>query len=293
MPIDPKRVRRTTAAMDRDITARVTTFQSALADVWGSLRRRIVELTNTLEAQGGRIQSTAINLGVARRVAADMQRWLAEAGADDLLRGAIDDMGDLSRYRGVGQSVVGRTETNTAWSSANLDAFRQVKMAELAEIPAAAVRAVEQVLLKGIVSAQDRAELINELAGLLDTSLPRATTVYDTALSEYTRLAVVGNARGTDDEAFLFDGPIDAKMRPFCAERVGKVFSRAEIDGMDNGQLDNTLLTGGGYNCRHTWIPVPEDDPLNAKSGTGEYADDTYAEDVAHADQVAARKGGA
>ena len=25
---------------------------------------------------------------------------------------------------------------------------------------------------------------------------------------------------------------------------------------MNNGQIDNVFLTGGGYNCRHTWMEV-------------------------------------
>jgi hypothetical protein len=39
-------------------------------------------------------------------------------------------------------------------------------------------------------------------------------------------------------------------------EHVGKVYTRAEIDAMDNGQIDNVFLTGGGYNCRHVWMEV-------------------------------------
>jgi hypothetical protein len=78
------------------------------------------------------------------------------------------------------------------------------------------------------------------------------------------------NADGTDDELFVYVGPFDKKNREFCEERVGKVFSRTEIDAMDNGQLPDVFITGGGYNCRHTWKRVSIlDDELRALAGTG------------------------
>lgn len=292
MPLDPKKARTQSAQLDRDIGRRVEAFTDALADAWGAVRRRIVVLTDALDAEQGRLQSTAVNLGAARKIASELQRELAARGVGDLIQGAVDDMGDLAKYRGIGQTTVRRVEAATAWSAGNLEAFRTLKLAELADIPDTVVRQVERVILNGIVSAQSRSTLINELTDLLDTSLPKATTLYDTALSEYSRLVVTATARGTSDEAFLFDGPIDAKLRPFCAERVGKVFTRAEIDAMDNGQLPNTLISGGGYNCRHTWIPLDEQDTLNAKANTGEYADPLYAEDLANAQRVAGLKGG-
>ena len=130
------------------------------------------------------------------------------------------------------------------------------------------------------MGAQDRGELLNELLAELELSLPQARTIYDTALSEFSRIAVTSTATGASDEAFLYSGPIDGLTRPFCLELVGKVYRRSEIDAMDNGQLDNTLITGGGYNCRHTWLPVPPGDDLEALAGTGDYADPSYAEDA-------------
>jgi hypothetical protein len=192
-------------------------------------------------------------------------------------------MGALAQYQGLGQTRVMRVQREAAWSAETLEAFHDMKLRELLQVPAEVMQTVEQTILRGIVGAQDRAELLNELLQELELTLPQVRTIYDTALSEFSRIAVTSTATGAADEAFLYDGPIDALMRPFCAERVGKVYSRAEIDAMDNGQLDNTLITGGGYNCRHTWIPLDAENAMAATADTGEYADPQYAEDVAAA----------
>jgi len=47
-----------------------------------------------------------------------------------------------------------------------------------------------------------------------------------------------------------------AGARPFCRERVGKVYSIDEIRGMSNGQGLAVEYFCGGWNCRHRWVAV-------------------------------------
>lgn len=289
MPIDPQKARAQAAALDRDITRQVAAFEADLYDVWRLLRERIVQITNQLIAEGGRVISTRVNLGIARAAARELEATLAASGYAGLVEDALTTMGALGKYQGLGQTTVARVERAAAWTADSLDAFRQMKLTALLDVPAEVIRQVEQTLLRGVVGAQGRAELLNELLAQLDVSLPQARTIYETALSEFSRIAVTSTSTGEAGEAFLYSGPIDGLTRPFCLERVGKVFVRSDIEQMDNGQLDNTLITGGGYNCRHTWLPVPPDDPLEDLAGTGRYADPAYAQDVQDAEAARAR----
>ena len=159
MPINPKQVRIQSAALDREITAMVGDFERELARVYVQLRERIVFLTNELIAKGGRVASVAVNLGIARAAARELEAVLVEAGYGDLVAGALDVMGDLAKYQGLGQTMVARVERAAAWSGETLDAFRQLKLNELLEVTAGTMRRVEQTLLRGIVGAHraDRA----------------------------------------------------------------------------------------------------------------------------------------
>ena len=111
----------------------------------------------------------------------------------------------------------------------------------------------------------------------------------DTAASVLNRIAAAFSATGRDHETFLYSGPIDGRLRPFCAERVGRVFSRKAIDAMDNGQLPNVYLTCGGHQCRHTWLPVPHGPGYEGLVDSGQFVEPGYAEDVARVHEARAR----
>lgn len=60
---------------------------------------------------------------------------------------------------------------------------------------------------------------------------------------------------------FRYSGPADDVTRPFCISKIGKAYSRDEIDKLDNGQTGpgTALIACGGYNCRHRWAAVSPD----------------------------------
>ena len=123
----------------------------------------------------------------------------------------------------------------------------------------------------GVLGLRPTVELVQDIADLLDISTKRARTVYDTAVSTFSRQVAQVGTTGEPSEPFIYVGPVDGKVREFCLDHVGKVYSRARIDDMDNGQLPNVFLTGGGYNCRHQWRRVSRlDTELLALVDTGE-----------------------
>ena len=63
-------------------------------------------------------------------------------------------------------------------------------------------------------------------------------------------------AKSSRNRAYIYVGPIDERTRDWCLSRVGRVFTRAQIDAMDNGQIPDPFTTGGGYNCRHKFVEV-------------------------------------
>lgn len=126
--------------------------------------------------------------------------------------------------------------------------------------------AVWRTVMRGLFTQQDVNDLLDDLADALDVELSEARTLYDTTVNVFGRQVEAMKAQ--PDDVFAFLGPADVKMRPFCRSRVGKVFTRAEIDSMDNGQLPNVFLTGGGFNCRHQFIAVSQLSELRALVGT-------------------------
>lgn len=55
---------------------------------------------------------------------------------------------------------------------------------------------------------------------------------------------------------YAYVGPIDNKNREFCEDLLSgtNLYTRAQIDAMDNGKTGNAFVTGGGPGCRHWFM---------------------------------------
>ena len=102
-------------------------------------------------------------------------------------------------------------------------------------------------------------ETIKNLASVIEkTELKRyAGTYANTAYMQFNRTVNAVTADQTGWNNYLYSGPIDGKIRPFCAKYIGETDSKENIMQMDNEQTSNVLIDGGGYNCRHKWCNVP------------------------------------
>jgi hypothetical protein len=103
--------------------------------------------------------------------------------------------------------------------------------------------------------------LVETLTDKFETTIAKARTLADTSMSTFYRTATDRAFRAIEKDQkqetrYIYAGPDDKLTRPFCQRLVesGKSYTRAEIDRMNNGQLPNTFLTGGGWNCRHSWL---------------------------------------
>ena len=81
-------------------------------------------------------------------------------------------------------------------------------------------------------------------------------TDLNTSMQGFSRSVNLMKADEVGIELFLYAGPDDSLTRPFCDERVNRVFTREEIEAWDNEQGLPADIYLGGYNCRHELVPV-------------------------------------
>lgn len=276
-----------------------TGFAEELADILRRIERRLPGLL--AETAQGRVgaATTAARLAGLRR---QLRQILTEAGYDDLIDVALTSGLDASLraiaatspayQRAVQFSSAGRAGAFQATLRALIDVGRQ----DLLQQGAVLSQQVWRAAARGYLAAQPPAVIIDELSRVLQRSHAQAATLYDTAISTIQRVTVqtivplrvevVGpDAPETPplltagdilprpaDQLYWYSGPADGLVRPFCREHLGKVYTKAEIDALDNGQLGNVFLTAGGYNCRHLWMPISRFSELADLHGTGERA---------------------
>lgn len=102
---------------------------------------------------------------------------------------------------------------------------------------------------------RDMVSIIKGDAGRLGIIESHFQTNANTAFAEFDRSLSGQLAEKYGMNHAIWSGPRMTTSRPFCLARKGKVFSRAELQAMDQlkwqGKVpgQSTLLSAGGYNC--------------------------------------------
>lgn len=251
--------------------AMTASFARDLQQVLRLATQKARRLIRQLDKDGPR-EAAQQALGRAIQLQRDLARLLDDAGYHQLVTEAVDaPLDKLADSVLKASSIANKAATLSAFDVEALAAFKELRLADLFDVADDVGRALWRTVLDGVLSVRPTDDLITDVEDLIDASWNVARTVYDTAVSTYSRQVDHLHATGQPDEAFLYVGPVDGKARPFCLDRVGKVYSRAQIDRMDNGQLPNVMVTGGGYNCRHAFKRVSVlDDELQRLADTDE-----------------------
>lgn len=247
-------------AAEREATLQdhlVLQFETELEGVVRRADRLIGSLVRSLDSEDGQLVKTRASLGRAVRMRKDLTAAMTKAGFRDLADKAISDRFDaLAASVLQTSSIAAKAAELTPIHVNSIVALKELRLANLLDWSQAVATDAWRITVDGVLGLRHVDDLVADLGRTLDTSLPKARTLYDTAVSTFSRQVDLLKSTGEATELFYYAGPLDSITRPFCKARIGKVFDRAEIDQMNNGQLPNPLVTGGGYNCRHAFKRV-------------------------------------
>jgi hypothetical protein len=229
--------------------------------------RTLTDLRESLQLDNaGRIRVTPANQRVLRRVAARFMDNLGEMGVDRLIRAFV---GSYPNSLPVFQETLATVSKQAplrpiAWRPSDERALLAVQGSSekviRSAVEVAAKNAEREALLA--IGGHPFRTLAEILAERFQETLGRAETLARSSMATYYRTL---NARGIErieeelpsdlEPMYGYLGPYDKLTRPFCRKLLDAddEYTRGEVEAMDNGQLPNPLLTGGGYNCRHTW----------------------------------------
>jgi hypothetical protein len=251
------------------LTDRVTTaFERELMDVYRNLERQLRALVNEATDL---TRTQVIRVSRVATLRKQIRQALEDAGFDALLLSAtdagLDRLAEAALQSSLGQDVAAMLTT----LEPRIAALKATVLTDLLEQPEAVAHQIWKGVTQGVFSARKPAEILADLGEQIDDTVPHIRTLYDTAVSVYSRqVESLTSDAENPDALYLYTGPVDGLMRPFCREQAGKVYRRADIDDLDNGQLPNTFLTAGGYNCRHGWTALGRFSELRDLAGTGE-----------------------
>ena len=237
-----------------------------------------------------------IRAGVLAAELQEIEEFVDAAGMDkarETLRGGIAELAGLSEQRLDVQGVSGAIGAlDTVSAEALLGNYLENLDETLRRtIDSRAALRIREGLSNnlGLMSIEDSVELI---VAQEEISASAARTEANTRMAEADRFATDVTRRSVDPEgkAFLlaYLGPTTGdnpavKVRPFCSHLVGKAFPVDQFNKLNNQQLSHPRTSGGGYNCRHSVVPVLDSDSVIKRMGItrGKPEDITKANDAA------------
>ncbi len=141
-----------------------------------------------------------------------------------------------------------------------LQNLRSMDLSAFAEYGNRAVQQISRELTLHTIAGKKRSDVIRSLKANLDTTFENAELFADTALRSYDRTVQMATWDEASIDTFEYAGPKDKRNRLFCAERIGKTYSKAQLKKMSNGTKWPVLPYLGGPRCRHYLLPQVDAD---------------------------------
>lgn len=244
-------------ALDREIDRLAAVFMGGInADVNRAWMRAITHAIDRLDRKGIALSNTARNVRTARGAEQLVRTGLDKSGYAAHVRRTFDSFTEVAKLAARGLRKGGMDAKLLPYDTDMLATYRGLKLAEFERLGDKYAVQISTTIGRAVVAGQSAVELTIEVQELLQAFAFEARTQFETAAAEFAQTITLLRGGSEQARVYLYSGPIDQRIRRFCLDLVGKVFSREKIDAMDNRQLPNTFLTRGGYNCRHQWRDV-------------------------------------
>lgn len=247
-----------------------------------AIRRAVVAdaravLAKMPETDRGKVDvSEPSKLAVLAQIRRECVRLLVEHGkpevvatADKGVVAAMEDAAEAPVETGATKIGLKSTGHGASFAGESLGAIRAVVSGALDIVSEAFKVGGEEVRAAVDVGATTPISLdtfVAKVAERMEVCFSRAETAVETAIRAAWRATTIAQtergASAFDEVAlFLYDGPDDGKIREFCEEHVGRVYTTARLNQDDNEQgLEPTSIYLGGYNCRHRLSPITRED---------------------------------
>lgn len=242
-------------------------FARELSRVLAALERDLVGLVAGVREGKRGVLSKVGRLLTLRK---EIREALTRAGYSNLATRTSLDVVERMAQAAQASAIVRESAALGQVTAARLKTLAALMREDLLGVGEALAHQVWRSAVFSIYTNRPVKDIVSDLATAIEKSRAQAQTLFDTQVSIVGR-QVVAQEPNTPEQAYLYVGPVDGKVRPFCMERVGRVFTRAAIDRMDNGSMPNVFVTAGAWNCRHSWMAV-SDPALIALADTGQLA---------------------
>jgi len=166
---------------------------------------------------------------------------------------------EAGKLEGALQKAMDEISAQRKWAlnelqDKDIEEIKSLNAISIPKLQKAISGSIMPTVRKAIATGMGPTALMHELKNL---EFEKPKTLANTAIAQFNNELTFAQAEMSGVETFQYFGPLAPSTRPFCRAHVGKIFTLAEIERMDNGQGISVRSSCGGYNCRHYWLAVP------------------------------------
>lgn len=123
-----------------------------------------------------------------------------------------------------------------------------------------------EALVLGAIAGAATVGTVRELRRTATKSRNRLVTAFDLNLRRFDSALMFVKADQAGVERFRYVGGTIPTTRSFCRKHVGAIYTKQKIQQIWRNQSwggkapGDPFVVRGGYNCRHFWVPVVEEE---------------------------------
>lgn len=225
------------------------------------MREHLASTAESLRTRDGKITRDALNIARAGSAARVLRDEIVSRGIGSVrisLRRQLDE---------IIKDVAARSKDlglDGMFGEASREAIAAIADADDREIASLAGQAADRVssyLMRAVTGGGDRDTLLLDIQRILDSTERQAETLVGTILNSFGRQLTIMQAEENDIEEYAYVGPDDDVIRDWCSHWVGlrgtpEEFEETAEDWGRDKQPGPVMVYGGGYNCRHRFVPI-------------------------------------
>jgi len=240
--------------------------QRRLLDAITSLENKIIDLASEFQTSDGTLLGPRVNMKLAQKTHADITRLFDEIYGEEI-RHVVDGFDDAARYIQRSFNALGEAVDFTSVDADMISALKSNAWANFNQFGATARDSMIDTMYKSVLGKGAFSEMVNQFRGAMSghvdvrgRPMSQYATIYaNDSIMNFHNSVHMKKATDLGMQHFLYYGNLISTSRDFCILRVGKVYTKEEIDGWTfgwSGKSGPAFTNRGGYNCRHRWVAV-------------------------------------
>jgi hypothetical protein len=241
-------------------------FKDEIIKAQQTLYNSLVNYVKEFKTKAGVLDSTQVYGAFNVENLTNLNRFLEESGTTEAIQKLLKKEAKLISHIKETYKIMGIPLEFTNRDLGIVKAIKDLDLAKIYRITDTAIEEINRQIFGQVAGASKFSDMVENLRGFI-TGVEgkvgilehRAKVWADTSVRAFDRKVLTMKFADDRKQKYVYMGGLVKDSRDFCIRNVGKIFTREEIDTMDNGQGLPVFEFCGGYNCQHSWVPVVDE----------------------------------